>query len=915
MDVLDDILGSLRLTGGVVIDAELTGDFCLLAQFTPDHFAPFFPQPETLISYHYVRSGHALVEVEGQPPVTLGPGGIAILPRNDAHLLASRTGLPPADVGEIGWVTAAGVHRVSNGTDGPKAEVWCGFLGASKSSAHPLLDALPALLTLDVSGGEAQWLDSSMRFLAEQNPSPEMVARLAELFLAQAIREYVDRLPPGSKGWLRGLADPAVSKALSIIHKRYAEELDIEGLAREAGVSRTVLGERFGELLGEPPMRYCARWRMRMAANMLRDGKQSTANVGYAVGFNSEAAFNRAFKREYGEPPATWRKRIEAEEQARVQAPPRELPPQQVRYCAARDGTRLAYSVTGSGPPLVKTANWLNHIEHDWNSPLWRHWLEELTCGHSLIRYDERGNGLSDWDTPDLSFEAFVDDLECVADCLELESFDLLAISQGAAVAVAFAVRHPHRVRRLIILNGYAAGWAVRADPAELARREAMLTLTQVGWGADNSAYRQLFTNVYIPEASPKQMGWFNDMQRLSASPDNAVRLQRVLASIDVRPLLSQVRTPTLVFHSRNDQAVPFSQGEELAAAIPGAGFIPLESRNHILLATEPAWAMFAELSRDFLAGGEPLPPAVHAAAKPTEPVDERAFCKGTDGARLAYAVCGEGFPLVKASNWMTHLDHDWTSPVYRHWLTECSRSNRLVRADMRGFGMSEWTPPGLNFEALVGDLEQVIEAAGVEQCDLLGVSHGGAIAMAYAARHPERVRKLVLVNSYAAGWRVRADPEEIAWRESLLEMNRRQPSFRRSALGEMFITLYFPSASQELIDFHNEFFETLGPVANMEPMIQLAAMVDVREELKNIRAPTLVCHGKQDGNAPIIAGRQVAEGIAGARIVELESANHILLGDEPAWPVFTRELRAFLAASEGSPSPQSPPRRGGEVS
>ncbi|HKC02145.1 MAG TPA: alpha/beta fold hydrolase, partial [Sphingomicrobium sp.] len=670
-----------------------------------------------------------------------------------------------------------------------------------------------------------------------------------------------------------------------------------------------------GELLGEPPMRYCARWRMRVAANMLRDGRENSANIAYSVGFNSEAAFNRAFKREYGEPPATWRKRIEAEEQARVQAPPRELPPQHVRYCAARDGTRLAYSVTGSGPPLVKTANWLNHIEHDWNSPLWRHWLEELTCGHSLIRYDERGNGLSDWDTPDLSFEAFVDDLECVADCLELESFDLLAISQGAAVAVAFAVRHPHRVRRLIILNGYACGWAVRADPAELARREAMLTLTQVGWGADNSAYRQLFTNVYVPEASPKQMGWFNDMQRLSASPENAVRLQRVLASIDVRPLLSQVQTPTLVFHSRQDQAVPFSQGEELAAAIPGAGFIPLESRNHILLAAEPAWAMFAELSRDFLDGGEPLPPTVHAAAKPAEPVDERAFCKGTDGARLAYAVCGEGFPLVKASNWMTHLDHDWTSPVYRHWLTECSRSHRLVRADMRGFGMSEWTPPRFNFEALVGDLEQVIDAAGVEQCDLLGISHGGAIAMAYAARHPERMRKLVLVNSYAAGWRVRADPEEIAWRESLLEMNRRQPSFRRSALGEMFITLYFPSASQELIDWHNEFFETLGPVANMEPMIQLAAMVDVREELKNIRAPTLVCHGKQDGNAPIIAGRQVAEGIAGARLVELESANHILLGDEPAWPVFTREMRAFLAASEESPSPQSSPRRGEEVS
>jgi pimeloyl-ACP methyl ester carboxylesterase/AraC-like DNA-binding protein len=899
MDVLDDILGSLRLTGGVVIDAELTGDFCLLAQFTPDHFAPFFPQPETLISYHYVRSGHALVEVEGEPPVTLGPGGIAILPRNDAHLLASRTGLAPADVGEIGWVTAEGVHRVSNGTDGPKAEVWCGFLGTAKSGAHPLLDALPALLTLDVSGGEAQWLDSSMRFLAEQNPSPEMVARLAELFLAQAIREYIDRLPAGSKGWLQGLADPAVSKALSIIHKRYAEELDVEGLAREAGVSRTVLGERFGELLGEPPMRYCARWRMRMAANMLRDGKQNTANIAYAVGFNSEASFNRAFKREYGEPPATWRRHIEAEEQARAKSVERpELPPQHIHYCKARDGTRLAYSVTGSGPPLVKTANWLNHIQHDWDSPLWRHWIEEFTRGRSLIRYDERGNGLSDWDTPDLSFEAFVDDLECVADCLELEQFDLLAISQGAAVAVAFAVRHPDRVRRLIICNGYAAGWAVRADPAEVARREAMMTLTQVGWGADNPSYRQLFTNHYIPEATPKQMGWFNEMQRLSASPENAVRLQRVLATIDVRPLLSQVRVPTLVFHSRGDQAVPFAQGEEMAAGIPGAGFIPLESRNHIMIETEPAWSMFAELSRDFLDGGERLDPVVHPMPSPPEGADRKAFCSGPDGARIAYAVSGEGFPLVKAPNWMTHLDHDWTSPVYGHWLREGVRSNTLIRADMRGFGLSEWDPPQFDLEVMIGDLEAVVDAAGADHFDLLGISHGSATAIAYAARHPKRVRKLVLVNSFAAGWRVRADPEEVAWRESLLEMNRRQPSFRRSLLGEMFITLYFPSAGQDLIDWHNELFQTLGPVPNMQRMIEVAAWIDVRDELAKVQAPTLVCHAKSDGNAPLEVGRQVADGIHGARFVELDSANHVLLGDEPAWPAFTRELRAFLSSN-----------------
>jgi pimeloyl-ACP methyl ester carboxylesterase/AraC-like DNA-binding protein len=893
MDVLDEILGSLRLTGGVVIDADLTGDFCVLAQFTPDHCAPFFPTPETLISYHYVRSGRAIVEVDGQPPVTLGPGGIAILPRNDPHLLASRSGLPPADVSEVGWITSDGVHHVLNGTDGPKTEVWCGFLGTAKSSAHPLLNALPALLTLDVSGGEAQWLDSSMRFVAEQSPSPEIVARLAELFVAQAIREYVGRLPAGSSGWLRGLADPAVSKALSIIHKRYAEDLDVESLAREAGVSRTVLGERFGELLGEPPMRYCARWRMRMAANMLRDGKQNTANIAYSVGFNSEAAFNRAFKREYGVPPATWRRRVEAEEQERAQALlRRDLPPQQVLYCPASDGTRLAYSVTGEGPATVKTANWLNHIEHDWDSPLWRHWIEEFTRGRSLVRYDERGNGLSDWDTPDLSFEAFVDDLECVADCLELESFDLLAISQGAAVAIAYAVRHPGRVRHLVICNGYAAGWAVRADPAELARREAMITLTEVGWGADSPAYRQLFTNHYIPEASPKQMGWFNEMQRKSASPENAVRLQRTLGAIDVRELLPKVATPTLIFHSRDDQAVPFSQGEELAANIPGASFIPLESRNHILLETEPAWTMFTEISREFLArGAAEAPPA----RVPAAPSDEIRYCEGSDGTRIAWATRGSGFPLVKAPSWMTHIEVDPGSPAHAHWLREGVRGHRFIRSDMRGFGMSDWEPPNFDFEHMVEDLAAVIDAAGVEQCDLLGLTHGGSIALAYAARHPERVRKLVLVNSLAAGWRVRADPEEIGWRESLLEMNRRQPSFRRSLFGEMFITLYYPSASQGLIDWHNEHFAMLGPVKNMEPTIELVSRIDIRDEVQEVRAPTLIFHSRLDGNVPLAAGRQVAEAIPGSRFVELDSANHFILGDEPAWQVVRRELRAFL--------------------
>ena len=316
MDVLDEILSSLRLSGGVVIDAEFSGDYCVRAEFTPNHCAPWFAMPQTLISYHYVRSGKTTVLVDGMPPTTLEQGSIVIMPRNDPHRLASDASVEPFDVEKVSWITDEGVHKVSLGTPGEKTLVWCGFLGADESAHHPLLEALPPMLTLNASSEQAEWVESSLRFLSSGGASPELVARLAELFLAQAIREYVETLPPSSKGWLRGLTDAGVSKALSIIHNHYAEDLDVEMLAREAGVSRTVLGERFSELLGESPMRYCAAWRMRMASNMLRDRDQTTASVAYAVGFSSEAAFNRAFKREFGVPPATWKREIEERERA-----------------------------------------------------------------------------------------------------------------------------------------------------------------------------------------------------------------------------------------------------------------------------------------------------------------------------------------------------------------------------------------------------------------------------------------------------------------------------------------------------------------------------------------------------------------------------------------------------------------------
>ena len=273
---------------------------------------------------------------------------------------------------------------------------------------------------------------------------------------------------------------------------------------------------------------------------------------------------------------------------------------QDIRFCQASDGTTLAYSVTGNGPPLVKAANWLNHLEADFASPIWRHWIRALTAIRTLWRYDERGNGLSDWNAP-LNFDAFVDDLESVVDAAGLDRFDLLGISQGAAVAIAYSVRHPERVRKLHLWGGYAVGWMHRGDPAEIERREALMELTRQGWALDNPAFRQMFTSLYLPEASQEQQDWYNEMQRITTSPENAEALQRVFGGIDVRQLLSKVTTPTLVGHSTRDAVVPFESGRALAARIPGARFIAVESPNHLLLETDPSWPKYARIVEEFL--------------------------------------------------------------------------------------------------------------------------------------------------------------------------------------------------------------------------------------------------------------------------------------------------------------------------
>ena len=281
--------------------------------------------------------------------------------------------------------------------------------------------------------------------------------------------------------------------------------------------------------------------------------------------------------------------------------PRRMLRKQTIGFCRASDGVRLAHARVGEGPPLVKAANWLNHLELDWNSPIWGKTFSACADGRTFIRYDERGNGLSDWNVDDIGFEAFVRDLETVVDALGLERFPLLGISQGAAVCVAYAARHPERVSALVLVGGYATGWRIGASTEEQARREAVLTLTRHGWGTSNPAYRHIISQTFMPDSKPEELEWFDEFQRQCTSPENAVRFQQAFGDIDVRDSLPRVSAPTIVFHARDDRRIELEQGRELASGIPGAEFVPLDSKNHILLGHEPAWLECVRRTSEFL--------------------------------------------------------------------------------------------------------------------------------------------------------------------------------------------------------------------------------------------------------------------------------------------------------------------------
>jgi pimeloyl-ACP methyl ester carboxylesterase/DNA-binding CsgD family transcriptional regulator len=282
---------------------------------------------------------------------------------------------------------------------------------------------------------------------------------------------------------------------------------------------------------------------------------------------------------------------------------------QAIRFCTAPDGVRLAWAQNGSGPPLVKAANWLTHLEFDWESSVWRHWLEGLGERHTLVRYDERGCGLSDREAKELSLDRWVADLETVIDAAGLDRFVLLGVSQGAATAIAYTVRHPDRVDRLVLYGGYARGRGRRGEQ-QRERLDAFLSAIRTGWTDPDPTFRHLFTMLFLPQGSPEQMAWYDELQRRSTSAENAVRLYRARAEVDVSDLASRVAAKALVAHARGDRVVPFEEGRILASLLPTAKLVPLESVNHILLRDEPAWTAFLAEVHAFLGASVPTMPA-----------------------------------------------------------------------------------------------------------------------------------------------------------------------------------------------------------------------------------------------------------------------------------------------------------------
>jgi pimeloyl-ACP methyl ester carboxylesterase/DNA-binding CsgD family transcriptional regulator len=351
----------------------------------------------------------------------------------------------------------------------------------------------------------------------------------------------------------------------------------------------------------------------------------------------------------------------------------------QIRFCETSDAVRIAYATTGHGPALIEVATWLNHLEFDWQSPVWRPRLLEMAKNYTMTRYDGRGCGLSDRSVEDLSFDANLRDLETVADAAGFERFVLLGCCQGSGLAIAYAARHPERVSSLVLYGAFARG-RLKRDPSAQDFEEAnlMLKLVELGWGRENPAFRQVYTTMFIPESTPEQFRWFTDLQRMSTSPENAVELIKGFEAMDVTDLLSKVSCPTLVLHARDDARVPFGEGRRIASSIVGAEFVPLESCNHILLQHQPAWKQFlAEIDRFVHGRGRDGVSAGKAFVELTEREREvlELIARGLDNAAIA------GQLAIRPKTVRNHINAIFDK------LAVPNRAQAIVRARDAGLG------------------------------------------------------------------------------------------------------------------------------------------------------------------------------------------------------------------------------------
>jgi pimeloyl-ACP methyl ester carboxylesterase/DNA-binding CsgD family transcriptional regulator len=349
---------------------------------------------------------------------------------------------------------------------------------------------------------------------------------------------------------------------------------------------------------------------------------------------------------------------------------------QRIRYLRTTDGVQLAWAEAGTGPVLVKAANWLTHLEYEWESPVWRHWIRFFAGHFRFLRYDERGCGMSDRSAGDLSFERWLEDLEAVVDAAGVEGpFTLLGISQGASVCVAYAVKHPERVAGLVLYGAYARGWSRRGDADGEREYQAITELVRRGWGRDNPAFRQVFTSRFIPGATGEQIDWFNDLCRKTASPDVAAHLLETRSRIDVTGLLGKVRAPTLVIHGRGDVVCPITEGRFIASGIPGAQFVELDSANHILLEGEPAWARFREAVLEFM--GLAVPAGEDPAFGSLSPREREVLVLITEG--LGNAAIGDRLSISEKTV-RNHLSNVFDK------LGVWTRAQAIVFARDRGF-------------------------------------------------------------------------------------------------------------------------------------------------------------------------------------------------------------------------------------